>query len=127
MAAVTLTTTKLHRSIGERLREERERLGYSAGQIAQLLGLTAEAYAGREAGASDTGLFSMPRLHDCGFDIMYIITGERHRPVQEESELLKRFRELSRRGRNTVFLTLDALERLAPNLKSRLRTVAASK
>ncbi|HAW45577.1 MAG TPA: transcriptional regulator, partial [Sutterella sp.] len=38
-------------------------------------------------------------------------------PIEEESELLKRFRELSQRGRNSIFMTLDALERLAPNIR----------
>lgn len=115
--AIALTTTKLRKCIGERLRGERERLGYSALQIAQLLGVTEQEYAEHESGACDPGIFMMPRLHGCGFDIMYIITGERYRPVQEESELLKRFRELSLKGRTSIFMTLDALERLAPNLK----------
>ena len=52
---------------------------------------------------------------------MFIITGDRYRPVQEESELLNRFRELSLRGKTSVFMTLDALERLAPNLKENIK------
>ena len=37
--------------------------------------------------------------------------------MEEENELLSRFRELSQRGRASVFTTIDALERLAPNLR----------
>ena len=37
--------------------------------------------------------------------------------IEEENELLTRFRELSQRGRASVFTTLDALERLAPNIR----------
>lgn len=112
---------KRHREFGERLRTERERLGYTELQIAQLLGVPLEMYQKYELGQEDPGIFRMPRLNDCGFDILFIITSERHNPVEEESELLARFRELSNRGRDSIFMTLDALERLAPNLRQTIR------
>ena len=112
---------KRRREFGERLRTERERLGYTELQIAQLLCVPLEMYQKYELGQEDPGIFRMPRLNDCGFDILFIITSERHNPVEEESELLARFRELSNRGRNSIFMTLDALERLAPNLRQTIR------
>ena len=112
---------KRRREFGERLRTERERLGYTELQIAQLLGVPLEMYQKYELGQEDPGIFRMPRLNDCGFDILFIITSERHNPVEEESELLARFRELSNRGRDSIFMTLDALERLAPNLRQPIR------
>ncbi len=112
---------KRRREFGERLRTERERLGYTELQIAQLLGVPLEMYQKYELGQEDPGIFRIPRLNDCGFDILFIITSERHNPVEEESELLARFRELSNRGRDSIFMTLDALERLAPNLRQTIR------
>lgn len=112
---------KRRREFGERLRTERERLGYTELQIAQLLGVPLKMYQKYELGQEDPGIFRMPRLNDCGFDILFIITSERHNPVEEESELLARFRELSNRGRDSIFMTLDALERLAPNLRQTIR------
>ena len=112
---------KRRREFGERLRTERERLGYTELQIAQLLGVPLEMYQKYELGQEDPGIFRMPRLNDCGFDILFIITSERHNPVEEESELLARFRQLSNRGRDSIFMTLDALERLAPNLRQTIR------
>jgi len=112
---------KRRREFGERLRTERERLGYTELQIAQLLGVPLEMYQKYELGQEDPGIFRMPRLNDCGFDLLFIITSERHNPVEEESELLARFRELSNRGRDSIFMTLDALERLAPNLRQTIR------
>ena len=112
---------KRRREFGERLRTERERLGYTELQIAQLLGVPLEMYQKYELGQEDPGIFRMPRLNDCGFDILFIITSERHNPVEEESELLARFRELSNRGRDSIFMTLDDLERLAPNLRQTIR------
>ena len=113
--------SKRRREFGERLRTERERLGYTELQIAQLLGVPLEMYQKYEEGQEDPGIFRMPRLNDCGFDVLFIITSERHNPIEQESELLARFRELSNRGRNSVFMTLDALERLAPNLRQTIR------
>lgn len=66
-------------------------------------------------------MFNMQRLYTIGFDVMFVVTGDRYRPVQEESELLQRFRELSLRGKTSIFMTLDALERLAPNLKENIK------
>lgn len=119
---MVLTSTKIRQAIGQRLKEERERLGYQPIQIAQLIGVPEEEYVSQEMGESDPGIFNMTKLHSCGFDVMFIITGTRYRPVQEESELLRRFRDLSLKGRNSVFMTLDALERLAPNLKQKLKS-----
>lgn len=112
---------KRHAELGARLRQERERLGYTEKQIAQLLSAPLENYARFEAGLEDPGVFRIARLQSCGFDLLYVITGERHLAVAEESELLARFRELSQRGRASIFSTLDALERLAPNLRDRLK------
>ena len=118
---MALTTTKQRQEIGARLKSERERVGFTERQIAQLLGIPIEQYQQEESGEHDPGIFCMPRLNACGFDILYIITGERYKPVQEESELLQRFRELSLRGRSSIFMTLDALERLAPNIKKTIQ------
>lgn len=112
-----LTTTKVQKAIGVRIKSERERLGYSELQIAQLLGVPLERYCAYEQGTADPGLFALPKLDACGFDVLFVVNNERYKPVQEESELLRRFRELSLRGRNSIFMTLDALERLAPNIK----------
>ena len=115
------TSTKKRQETGRRLREERERLGYTPQQIAQLLGVPIDVYARFESGEADPGIYRMPRLYACGFDILYIIADERHLVVEEENELLLRFRELSQRGRASICTTLDALERLAPNIRRELR------
>ena len=120
---MALTTTKQRKEIGGRLRTERERLNYTAQQIAQLIGVTPEIYVTYELGEADPGIFCMPRLSACGFDVQFVITGERIKPVQEENELLRRFRELSLKGRSSIFMTLDALERLAPNIRKTLRAL----
>lgn len=121
MHTMALTTTKLRKEIGERLKIERERLAYTPLQIAQLIGVKEEAYLLYEAGEADPGIFCMPRLSACGFDVQFIISGERLKPVPEENELLRRFRELSLKGKSSIFMTLDALERLAPNIRQTIK------
>ena len=113
----TAAPSKKRAEIGARLKSERERLGYTAKQIAQLMGVTLDVYATYETGQGDPGVYRLPRLSAGGFDVLYILAAERHRPMEEENELLSRFRELSQRGRASVFTTIDALERLAPNLR----------
>lgn len=120
---MALTNTKQRQEIGSRLFDERERLGYTEQQIAQLLGIPIDTYIRFEEGDADPGIYRMPRLASIGFDVLYIITGERHIPGREEDVLLQKFRTLSLKGRITVFNTIDALERLAPNIKRKIRNV----
>ena len=51
---MALTSTRQRQEIGERLREERERLGYSEQQISQLLGIPIDAYIRFEEGGTFT-------------------------------------------------------------------------
>ena len=60
------TSTKKRQETGRRLREERERLGYTPQQIAQLLGVPIDVYARFESGEADPGIYRMPRLYACG-------------------------------------------------------------
>lgn len=118
---MSLTSTKQRKELGERLCSERERLGYTQQQITSLLGVPLDQYQRYETGELDPGVFRMTRLAAVGFDVLFIITTERHNPVREENELLARFRSLSMHGKASLFATLDALERLAPNIRRTIR------
>ena len=115
------TSTKRRKDAGERLKGERERLGYAPRQIAQLLGVPLEAYDAFESGTADPGIWRMPRLAACGFDVLFIITGERHLVIEEENELLTRFRELSQRGRASVLTHLNGLRPISANSLTALK------
>ena len=53
------TSTKKRKETGARLRKERERLGYSSRQIAQLLGVPMDVYERFENGEADPGIYRM--------------------------------------------------------------------
>lgn len=118
---MALTTTKQRKEIGGRLRTERERLNYTAQQIAQLIGVTPEIYVTYELGEADPGFSACPDSRPAALTCSLSSRANALSPCQEENELLRRFRELSLKGRSSIFMTLDALERLAPNIRKTLR------
>lgn len=62
--------------IGERLKEERQRLGLPQREMAQLSGVSREMWAKYEAGA-EPGAAALARLAAHGVDVLYVLTGTR--------------------------------------------------
>lgn len=77
---------------GERLRQERSRLGLSQKDFAALFGKKNMAVMRYEKGERVMGQDDLESLHAAGVDVYYLITGERTRPdllSDEAKELLK--------------------------------------
>jgi transcriptional regulator with XRE-family HTH domain len=82
---------------GERLHEERKRLGWSQQQAAAIAGIRREMWARYEAGA-EPGAKALSAIAAAGADVLYILTGERsgaglgesavHQAVLDAVELL---------------------------------------
>ncbi|WP_252275477.1 helix-turn-helix domain-containing protein [Pseudomonas subflava] len=86
--------------IGDRLREERERLGLSQGAFGELGGVKANAQGNYEKGDRFPDAAYLAAVAAVGVDVLYVVTGERKpQPASsitaEESELLKNFRRLT--------------------------------
>lgn len=81
-------------SIGERLREERERLGYSQSAIGAVGGVKKLAQLKYEQGERYPGADYLAALAKIGADTLYIVTGERYAGslTADEIELLEKFR-----------------------------------
>jgi len=81
-------------NIGERLREERERLGYSQSAIGAVGGVKKLAQLKYEQGERFPGADYLAALAKIGVDTLYIVTGERSAGslTADETELLERFR-----------------------------------
>lgn len=85
--------------IGERLREERERLGLSQGAFGELGGVKANAQGNYEKGERYPDAAYLLAVFQHGVDVLYVVTGIRM-PVPadsisaEEADLLKKYRTL---------------------------------
>lgn len=95
---------------GERLREERERLGFNQTDFAAIGGLKKLAQLSYEQDkrSPDGGYFAA--IAAAGADVQYIITGERSDKVlpQREAALLDNYRQSDERGRRIIEQTASA-------------------
>lgn len=86
---------------GERLKEERKRLGYSQEDFAVLAGITRRPYAEWEAGNTSPNATQLAALAAAGADVQYIVTGQ-HSDMAltpDERQLLSLFRAASLTGK----------------------------
>lgn len=80
----------------KRLREERERLGYTQGELAKLAGIKVLSQGNYERGVTEPKGSYFMLLHSLGADIFYILTGDRTSGElisTEEKLLLEKYRE----------------------------------
>lgn len=86
---------------GERLKEERLRVGMSQIQLAQAVGMSQSTQTLYETGKRNPDIAYLGAVHELGLDAAYIVTGaflEGDIP-KDEQEFLAVFRKLDRRGR----------------------------
>ncbi|WP_434629487.1 helix-turn-helix domain-containing protein [Chromobacterium sp. CV08] len=106
-------------NIGDRLREERIRLGYTQQDGAKLADVGYTTYMAYEAGRSYPNAESLNLLHLNGFDVLYVVTGVRNEAAlsNEDSSLLAALNQTDERGRATAIAALrgalDAYHRFA--------------
>lgn len=88
-------------SIGERLKEERERLGLSQPAFAAVAGAAKRTLIDWEKGATSPSAVQLAALSAIGVDVLYILTGQRTMDAlsRDEQELLERFRAASLDGK----------------------------
>ena len=109
-------------SIGARLREERERLGYSQTAVAELAekagvkGATRQSQALYEKGQRMPDAAFLAVVQGAGYDVAYVLTGQRMGSAAptpalkpEEAALLDNYRHSSPEGKKAIKATSDAL------------------
>jgi len=92
---------------GERLREERLRLGLSQKDFAALFGKKNMAVMRYEKGDRVIGQDDLEALHVAGVDVYYLITGERTQPnllSEETKELLKLWNSVEPSQKDTLMI-----------------------
>lgn len=94
---------------GERIREERERLGLSQTDFAALAGATRKTLFNWESGVASPNIAVVSAWADHGLDVLYVVTGQRAGGVKpapgltpEEQTLLDYFREASKEVRRAA-------------------------
>jgi transcriptional regulator with XRE-family HTH domain len=97
--------------IGDRLRDERKRLGLNLVDFAELGGVKKNAQMNYESGERAPDTNYLQSLKNAGVDIVYVLTGLVEGSVlnAEETELLNAFRGLDERGKTGVFSLMQGI------------------
>lgn len=100
--------------VGERLREERERLGLNQTDFGVLLGVSRGTQKNYELGASSLDLRYVTALEEKGVDAAYVLTGKRSTPLGQlfspsEELLIKQFRTISDDDQKAIRRFLEAM------------------
>lgn len=101
-------------NIGERLKEERVRLGYNQADFAAIAGVAKTSQFNYEKGDRSPDAAYLVALAEKGVDVLYVLTGERlpkaaDSLTAEEAQLLERYRRMSLEGRSTLNGVSEAL------------------
>ncbi|WP_211461797.1 helix-turn-helix domain-containing protein [Collimonas silvisoli] len=99
------------RSIGEILKEERQRLGMNQDDFAAVGGLKRRAQTLYEQDERAPDALYLRALAAIGVDVQYILTGEKSSSAlaQDEKELLSGYRNLDIRGKAGVLGLIDGM------------------
>ena len=100
--------------VGERLREERERLGLNQTEFGALLGVSRGTQKNYEQGANSLDLRYVAALEDCGVDAAFVLTGRRSTPLgqvfsTEEETLIKQYRSIAPGDQEAIRRFLKAM------------------
>jgi len=100
--------------VGERLREERERLGLNQTEFGALLGVSRGTQKNYEQGANSLDLRYVAALEDCGVDAAFVLTGRRSTPLgqvfsTEEEKLIKQYRSIAPGDQEAIRRFLKAM------------------
>lgn len=85
-------------TIGDRLREERDRLGLSQPKLAAIAGTTKQTLFSWETGKTAPDGFQLSALGGAGVDLLYVLTGQRSGSAlsPEEQTVLSFYRSASK-------------------------------
>ena len=100
--------------IGERLKEERARLGFNQAEFAAFAGVAKTSQFNYEKGERSPDAAYLAAVAEQGVDILYVVTGER-RPASAESlmadewHLLEYYRDMAHDDRQSLVRMAYAL------------------
>lgn len=100
--------------VGERLREERERLGLNQTEFGVLLGVSRGTQKNYELEANSLDLRYVAALEKCGVDAAFVLTGRRSTPLgvlfsPEEEKLIRQYRSITPFDQEAIRRFLQAM------------------
>lgn len=101
-------------AIGDRLKEERSRLGFSQTDLAGAGGVGKTTQINYEKGERSPDASYLAAVAEKGVDVLYVVTGERRPQAAgslsaEEAQLVEQYRRMSAEARSTVNSVSEAL------------------
>lgn len=116
---------EVRQQIGQRLLEERVRLGLTQQALADGIGAPRVSFVKYEAGQSSPAAETLVALEGAGFDVRYVLTGLRQAPSGTDRERFRRaFHEVERQVKaNREKLSTDERLSLAWRLYDAFSTV----
>jgi len=101
-------------SLGERLREERDRLGLKQEELGQIGGVNRNTQGKYEKSERSPDGDYLAKVSAVGVDVLYVVTGQRSTPSEgalgdDESTLLNQYRSMPDSDRATVRRLTSAL------------------
>jgi transcriptional regulator with XRE-family HTH domain len=115
--------------IQQRIKSERERLGLTQTALADAIGSTKRSVINWEGGAASPPAEAVANMANAGADVLYILTGQRSKPVAEvellpegERIMLDNFRHAPAAVQAGVKQTLGAF---APSASGQKRKLAS--
>lgn len=98
-------------SYGERLKEERSRLGFSQKVLAEKAEIAYNTYSNYELGKRSPDADTLIKLWYLGIDIFYLLTNQKSVVAEnyEERALLKMFRNLNGDEKRSVLMKLERM------------------
>ena len=105
-------------TMGERLKEERQRIGVNQTVLAEKCGVTKNTQLAYEKGDRNPDTAYLAQAASLGVDILYLVTGER-KPVPTESisaevaEFLKAYQRVREADREVLFRMVSAFANAA--------------
>lgn len=105
-------------NIGERLKEERARLGYNQADFAAIAGVAKTSQFNYEKGERSPDAEYLAAIAAKGVDVLYVVTGERKPQATdsitaEEADLISQYRKLDQADRSGSAKIIAALALLA--------------
>lgn len=122
---------EIRRLIGGRLKDERERLGWSQPKLAEVSFVSKRSVAAWESGESAPGADALAVMSISNVDVLYVLTGNRKSPAADglapdESTLLAAYKAADTSGKDALQAVAALAGRVAAPAKQSRNTVTIS-